>query len=89
MEEPAPIDAAAFAPDGIHVAIGDWDGNATIWNLQTGARTRIPQGEYVHAVAYDSQANVSPPAAATAASLIYRVVDGELLAKLPGTKMRS
>jgi len=27
-KNPAPIDAAAFSPDGLHVATGDWDGKA-------------------------------------------------------------
>jgi len=82
---PSPIDAAAFAPDGVHVATGDWDGKATIWNLQTGAREReFPQGEYVHAVAYDSKGERLAAGGSDGSVHIYRVADGELLAKLAG-----
>ncbi len=84
-KNPAPIDAAAFAPDGVHVATGDWDGKATIWNLQSGERLReFPQGEYVHAVAYDKQGERLAAGGSDGSVHVYRVADGQLLTKLVG-----
>ena len=84
-KNPAPIDAAAFSPDGVHVATGDWDGKATIWNLQSGERLReFPQGEYVHAVAYDGKGERLAAGGSDGSVHVYRVADGELLAKLVG-----
>ncbi|WP_145435621.1 WD40 domain-containing protein [Lacipirellula limnantheis] len=81
----APIDAAAFAPDGVHAATGDWDGKAIIWNLQTGKPEReFPQGEYVHAVAYDQAGQRLAAGGSDGSVHIYRVDTGELLAKLQG-----
>jgi WD40 repeat protein len=82
---PSPIDAAAFAPDGVHAATGDWDGKATIWNVQTGERIReFPQGEYVHAVAYDGAGERLAAGGSDGIVRIYRVADGKLLASLEG-----
>jgi hypothetical protein len=51
----APLDSAAFSPDGVHFATGGWDGQATIWNRETGeVEHELPHGQYVHAVAYDA-----------------------------------
>ena len=81
----APIDAAAFSPDGIHVATGDWDGKATIWNVQTGEQLReLPQAEYVHAVAYDSKGERLAAGGSDGSVRIYNVADGALLATLDG-----
>jgi WD40 repeat protein/serine/threonine protein kinase len=81
----APIDAAAFSPDGVHIATGDWDGKATIWDSRTGARLQeFPQGEYVHAVAYDSKGQRLAAGGSDGAVRVYRVADGQLLATLAG-----
>ncbi len=81
----APIDAAAFAPDATHVATGDWDGKATIWNLQTGKPVlEFPQGEYVHAVAYDGAGARLAAGGSDGVVNVYSVADGKLLAKLVG-----
>jgi len=84
---PAPIDAAAFSPDGEHFATGEWDGKAAIWNLQTGERVHeFSQGQYVHAVAYDPAGERLATGGSDGSVHVYRVADGELIAKLDGHK---
>ena len=81
----APVDAAAFSPDGEHFATGDWDGKATIWNLKTGEREQqLAQGQYVHSVAYDPGGQRLAAGSSDGSVHIYRSADGELIAKLDG-----
>ena len=84
-KRPAPIDATAFSPDGAHFATGDWDGQATIWNLKSGEREHeFPQGEYVHAVAYDHAGQRLAVGGSNGGVRIYSVADGKLIANLEG-----
>jgi WD40 repeat protein len=85
IKNTAPIDSAAFSPDGRHFATGDWDGKASIWNVETGQREReMPQAEYVHAVAYDPTGEKLAAGGSDGSVHIYRAADGGLLAKLDG-----
>jgi WD40 repeat protein len=81
----APVDAAAFSPDGVHFATGGWDGNAAIWNVRTGQRERVlPQGQYVHAVAYDADGERLAAGSSDGTVNIYRAADGQRIAQLLG-----
>ncbi|HEX6960960.1 MAG TPA: protein kinase [Lacipirellula sp.] len=81
----APFDAAAFSPDGVHFATGDWEGKAVIWNRRTGEREhQMRQGQYVHAVAYDPTGKRLAAGGSDGSVHIYRAADGELIAKLDG-----
>jgi WD40 repeat protein/serine/threonine protein kinase len=52
----APVESIAYAPDGRHLASGDWDGKLRLWDIESDACAQaISQGEYVHAVAFNSQ----------------------------------
>lgn len=78
----APVDAVAFAPDGRHFAAGGWDGAATVW--ETDSRQpllHLPQGQYVHAVAYDRAGERLAVGSSDGIVQIYRVSDGERLAR--------
>jgi WD40 repeat protein/serine/threonine protein kinase len=54
IEAPAPLDAAAFSPDGSTFITGGWNHSADLWDTATGKHLRaFPHGGlYVHAVAY-------------------------------------
>ncbi|HTI50845.1 MAG TPA: protein kinase, partial [Planctomycetaceae bacterium] len=54
VEAPAPLDAAAFSPDGSKFITGGWNRTADLWDTATGKHLlAIPHGGlYVHAVAY-------------------------------------
>jgi WD40 repeat protein/serine/threonine protein kinase len=84
-QAPAPLDTAAFSPDSVHFATGDWDGDATIWNRQTGERERqLSQGQYVHSVAYDATGDRLAAGSSDGSVIVYRAADGQVLADLPG-----
>jgi WD40 repeat protein/serine/threonine protein kinase len=83
----APIDSAAFAPDGEHFATGGWDGKATLWNLATGAPdAELPQGQHVRAVAYDAAGERIALGSNDGEVAIYRVADKQPIARLVGHK---
>jgi WD40 repeat protein/serine/threonine protein kinase len=83
----APLDALAVSPDGQHIATGGRDGQATIWNLATGAREHeFKQGQYVHAVAYDAAGKRLAVGSSDGAVVIYDAATGDKLTTLVGHK---
>ncbi len=81
----APVDAAAYSPDGLHVATGGWDGRTEIRNLANGqVEQQMPQGQYVHAVAYDADGVRLAAGSSDGTINVYRAADGERLLQLPG-----
>jgi serine/threonine protein kinase/WD40 repeat protein len=71
------VDAAAMSPDGVHFAIGDSNGNASIWNLTTGkAERKMAHGPYVHAVAYDATGERLATGSIDGTVHIYNLADG-------------
>ncbi len=83
----APVDAVAWSPDGVHFASGDWEGNAIVWNRETGEREHtLPQGQYVHSVAFDGAGARLAAGASDGMIRIYDAATGQRLAELPGHK---
>jgi WD40 repeat protein len=56
LGEAANTSSAAFSPDGQHFIIGDYDGTATLWGVETGAQVRQFRADYksVYSVAWSS-----------------------------------
>jgi WD40 repeat protein/serine/threonine protein kinase len=84
----APVDTAAFSPDGNHFATGGWDGKTTLWNIATGERDHeMPLGQYVHAVAYDAAGGRLAAGSSDGTVVVYDAATGKpLMAPLAAHK---
>jgi len=80
-----PVEAVAISPDGRTFASGDWDGQAKLWDKNSGALLHtMSHGQYVHAVAFDATGGRLATGSSDHTVRIYDVGSGKLLQTLAG-----
>ena len=79
------VETVAFSPDGKLFASGDLEGNARLWNRETGETLKtFPIGANVHAVAFDPAGEQLALGSGDAKIHIFNVSDGREIATLEG-----
>ena len=80
-----PVEAVAMSPDGRTFASGDWEGQAKLWDAETGEELHsLSHGQYVHAVAFDPTGRRLATGSSDQMVHIYEVESGKLLQTLAG-----
>jgi WD40 repeat protein/serine/threonine protein kinase len=79
------VESVAFSPDGKLFASGEREGNARLWDRETGEVLKIlPVGANVNSVAFDSNGERLAIGSGDAKIHIFRVSDGSEIATLEG-----
>ncbi|MHB8897328.1 MAG: WD40 domain-containing protein [Thermoguttaceae bacterium] len=80
-----PVESVAFGPDGHHVVLGSWDGNARIVDLASaGPPVILPHGGLVHSVAFSHNGQLVATGGSDNRVKIWDAVSGRAVRTLEG-----